>query len=104
MCMCSASDRYLWGAWHRPWAPCHVFLLLFLLLRKGCQECRVLPCSLLRVQDLLEMVRSEVRLWRVSLPAPVLLVACGAHHTLAALATGGVVAWGRNNRGQVRAW
>lgn len=66
------------------------------------QTCWVLPCFLL--QDLLDMVRSEVRLWRVSLPAPVLLVACGAHHTLAALATGGVVAWGRNNRGQVRAW
>lgn len=49
-------------------------------------------------------MRSEVRLWRVSMPAPVLLVACGAHHTLAALATGGVVAWGRNNRGQVRPW
>ena len=45
-----------------------------------------------------------MRLWRIRLPVQVQFVACGAEHTMAALVGGGVLAWGRNDRGQVRVW
>ena len=43
-----------------------------------------------------------MRLWRIRPPVQVQFLACGAEHTMAALAGGGVLAWGRNDRGQVR--
>ncbi len=60
------------------------------------------PSLLPSLQDEVRCHTAELFLWRVQLLQPVKLVACGAEHTLVALASGGVVAWGSNGRGQVR--
>ncbi|GAX82196.1 hypothetical protein CEUSTIGMA_g9624.t1 [Chlamydomonas eustigma] len=68
-------------------------------LRQGLRETD--PEGELEEQDVFSRTEADIPVWRVRLPLPVRLVACGAEHTLVSLLHGGVMGWGSNLCGQV---